>query len=351
MNPALNNDDQTFSTGYSSEDARVMLTAGFDDSMFASNYAPSTYHSPAYGLVPFRPLEPLPTFHTQSNMAPLNVDIEPLQGFGIQTDMASLKVENDPPTGIMPLQTTHVDPEQYTPVEYEELWNTPTDPSSPSTIDTDGDSPMTPAFDQRGMFFDKYTGKYGLPEPRLLPTEAPPVQGQLMAQTSFGSFKSDSSVSYAGSSFGAPSPPRDCTSSWPQQHHGLSVDYAPSHVGSAVSGVTNPSFDPYETIFEDNLSEEESNEDAASASSSSSTVEPAVVRNDRDRLLLSMRNQGVSYKEIRRLGNFKEAESTLRGRMRVLTKEKHERVRKPVWENRDVSQLTYLLRPFWLMLT
>lgn len=57
----------------------------------------------------------------------------------------------------------------------------------------------------------------------------------------------------------------------------------------------------------------------------------------RDHLLVELKNQGLSYKEIRARGNFTEAESTLRGRYRTLTKPKEERVRKPEWTEQDVS--------------
>lgn len=56
----------------------------------------------------------------------------------------------------------------------------------------------------------------------------------------------------------------------------------------------------------------------------------------RDKMLVDLRDKGHSYKEIKRIGRFKEAESTLRGRLRTLTKEKSERVRKPKWNARDV---------------
>lgn len=61
-------------------------------------------------------------------------------------------------------------------------------------------------------------------------------------------------------------------------------------------------------------------------------------RSIRDDQLLEMRREGLSYKEIKRIGGFREAESTLRGRVRTLTKNKHERVRKPEWKARDVSE-------------
>lgn len=57
----------------------------------------------------------------------------------------------------------------------------------------------------------------------------------------------------------------------------------------------------------------------------------------RNALLIEYKRRGLSYKEIKRIGGFKEAESTLRGRFRTLTKAKEQRVRKPHWHERDVS--------------
>lgn len=59
----------------------------------------------------------------------------------------------------------------------------------------------------------------------------------------------------------------------------------------------------------------------------------------RDRQLIRWREQKKSYKEIKQLGGFEEAESTLRGRYRALTKVRKDRVRKPVWTDHDVSLL------------
>lgn len=59
--------------------------------------------------------------------------------------------------------------------------------------------------------------------------------------------------------------------------------------------------------------------------------------NAKDRALIEWKNQGLSYKEIKARGGFDEAESTLRGRYRTLTKPKHLRVRKPEWQQRDVQ--------------
>lgn len=60
-------------------------------------------------------------------------------------------------------------------------------------------------------------------------------------------------------------------------------------------------------------------------------------RESQDAYLVGMRQRGYSYKEIRAGGNFYEAESTLRGRYRTLTKDREQRVRTPKWTDNDVS--------------
>lgn len=69
----------------------------------------------------------------------------------------------------------------------------------------------------------------------------------------------------------------------------------------------------------------------------------------RNALLIEWKRAGLSYKDIKRMGGFKEAESTLRGRFRTLTKAKEQRVRKPKWLKRDVSipetKCIFRLRP------
>ncbi|KAF8539514.1 hypothetical protein BDD12DRAFT_837429 [Trichophaea hybrida] len=55
-----------------------------------------------------------------------------------------------------------------------------------------------------------------------------------------------------------------------------------------------------------------------------------------DRMLVYYRKQGLSYKTIKTKLNLEEAESTLRGRYRTLTKPKNERLRKPMWSEEDV---------------
>ncbi|KAJ6134513.1 hypothetical protein N7523_000835 [Penicillium sp. IBT 18751x] len=59
----------------------------------------------------------------------------------------------------------------------------------------------------------------------------------------------------------------------------------------------------------------------------------------RDALLIEWKRRGLSYKDIKQIGGFKEAESTLRGRFRTLTKAKEQRVRKPKWTETDIQLL------------
>ena len=61
--------------------------------------------------------------------------------------------------------------------------------------------------------------------------------------------------------------------------------------------------------------------------------------NTKNALLIEWKERGMSYKDIKARGGFEEAESTLRGRYRTLTKPKEERVRRPEWSDRDVSSL------------
>lgn len=66
-----------------------------------------------------------------------------------------------------------------------------------------------------------------------------------------------------------------------------------------------------------------------------------VGKDPRDAWLVEMKQKGMSYKAIKDNGNFAEAESTLRGRFRNLTKDKNTRVRKPTWQDHDVSYLLF----------
>jgi len=57
----------------------------------------------------------------------------------------------------------------------------------------------------------------------------------------------------------------------------------------------------------------------------------------KDELLVRLRQEGKSYKEIMKMNIFNLEESTLRGRYRTLTKSKEQRLRKPAWDSQAVS--------------
>ena len=62
----------------------------------------------------------------------------------------------------------------------------------------------------------------------------------------------------------------------------------------------------------------------------------------RDDELMDLRAKGFSYRDIKQKFGFTEAESTLRGRMRSLTKRKEDRVRKPIWKTDNVSSSRFM---------
>ncbi|KAL2444230.1 hypothetical protein ABEF95_015998 [Exophiala dermatitidis] len=81
-----------------------------------------------------------------------------------------------------------------------------------------------------------------------------------------------------------------------------------------------------------------------SSSTTSTGKRPLLARNairdtSKDEYLVRCKEQGMSYKQIKESGGFDEAESTLRGRYRALTKPREARLRKPEWGPREVDLL------------
>ncbi|KAJ5555663.1 hypothetical protein N7535_008097 [Penicillium sp. DV-2018c] len=83
-----------------------------------------------------------------------------------------------------------------------------------------------------------------------------------------------------------------------------------------------------------------SSEPSPHRSKSQRGIEASIHYSDeRNAFLIDCKRRGLSYKDIKRIGGFKEAESTLRGRYRTLTKSKEQRVRKPKWLEKDIRLL------------
>ncbi|KAI8671687.1 hypothetical protein NCS57_00644500 [Fusarium keratoplasticum] len=66
---------------------------------------------------------------------------------------------------------------------------------------------------------------------------------------------------------------------------------------------------------------------------------PDHTRESRDQYLIDRRADGYTYREIKEAGGYDEAEPTLRGKWRTLTKEPEQRLRKPKWEQHDLELL------------
>ncbi|GAB7340852.1 hypothetical protein MBLNU457_7213t1 [Dothideomycetes sp. NU457] len=67
-------------------------------------------------------------------------------------------------------------------------------------------------------------------------------------------------------------------------------------------------------------------------------------RRRKDATLVKLRRQGMSYKQIKEETGWTEAESTLRGQMRALSKPPKHRVRKPFWKRSDTLLLEDAIR-------
>lgn len=85
---------------------------------------------------------------------------------------------------------------------------------------------------------------------------------------------------------------------------------------------------------------------SSTATDAASDQPSSAERSAQDEFLLNSRLSGMKYSQIRKLGNFKEAESTLRGRFRTLVKPKEARVRNPQWQEIDVSTIKHM-SPFF----
>lgn len=99
------------------------------------------------------------------------------------------------------------------------------------------------------------------------------------------------------------------------------------------SGATSVALSVYES---------DSNYGASRAQSTQPSRLPSPVLSEhhksaQNEFLIKARAEGMSYRDIKVKGGFTEAESTLRGRHRMLTKDKEDRVRKPEWTEKDVS--------------
>ena len=247
------------------------------------------------------------------------------------------KIDNSPaPLPVPGVLPRNVDVSKYENLSYDDWYIAPTSYQS-STSPSTGYAADSPALTDD--MFSEYSSSFGSNSNMEYYTSANPVY-------SHGP-RSIPSMTYP-TSFAPSSLPSHTTHDpppgYPYINHATSSQHdghttlAQFHHHYMIEGSLSPQSLGVRTSVE---AEEDSEYEESPASSPSPRYvladDEIDARNRRDGLLLSMRDEGKSYREIKRLGKFKEAESTLRGRYRALTKGKEERVRKPQWHRQDVG--------------
>lgn len=269
-------------------------------------------------------------------------------------DVGPRKIDNSPTLSALSYK---IDTSKYEHVDYNDyvLRSMDYESSPPSTIETESDGPPTPISPYRASFNDLFLapGRDGF----AAKVDSAPLQSipHVMLDTTSTLTAPTSHVPLSMIFDEVQHQQHADTTSFarhPHAHGGLVNDTTTSHdfkaltvqptlASDATDLSTTSSVPDLHQAFLDSSSEEDSDSDSDHGSelkASDRAVSEANHRRDQDRYLLKMREKGVSYKEIKRRGRFTEAESTLRGRVRVMTKHKSERVRKPVWTRNDVSQ-------------
>ena len=309
MNASASN-TQAFAPGYSDAQVKAYFAMDPDDEALSTPFIPQVFQQTEQ--LPFRPIGPAPAHG--SFFGPATIPV---------------KQESSAPVGVPPILLTNIDPSQYDPVSLEECMSTPVEygsVSSSSSSITNETSPRTPSADGYDALFDYYAQRAR----NIMPTHTDCYGGPYVDHQhgSFGSVSSNSSTS-----FGVPAEIFHQHQQPHTQPQGLAITYTePVMQGDPLATAD-------EVMFSDAQSEQSAEDDLSSSASASSSTEAEDARDRRTghEYIVQMRSQGYTYKEIKKLGKFTEAESTLRGRYRVLTKGKEQRVRRPKWQQSDVS--------------
>ncbi|KAK3190938.1 hypothetical protein K4F52_002886 [Lecanicillium sp. MT-2017a] len=183
--------------------------------------------------------------------------------------------------------------------------------------------------------YDDMVSVSSYPNSQTPPTSHPQTASDISSQLSFANMPTDygihSGVGHAMTTRGRrplPDAPT-CLSS--------SSTSSLSSFGSA-SGYKRDAVSPKRYSEADNNSGDSDEADQYNNGSYNSPS-PTLVRRNKDRFLVTARKSGMTYRDIKVKGGFSEAESTLRGRYRTLTKHRSARVRKPEWTDKDISLL------------
>ncbi|KAK4507010.1 hypothetical protein PRZ48_000744 [Zasmidium cellare] len=271
-------------------------------------------------------------------------------------DVVLRKVDNSP---ALPALSYKVDTSKYEHVDYQDYITRPMEyeSSSPSTIETESNGPPTPVTGSpfRASFDDPFMGPRR--DSAVAKVETAPLQAAPQVVLNNASLTAPTchvplSVIFNEAQY---HPSAESSSFALHSHaHGGLVNNMAAYQGfrdtSTQPTLATDSFDMSSTdsvpdldlldaTSEEDSDTESDSEHSSELEASDRAVSEATHRRERDRYLLKMREKGYSYREIKRRGRFTEAESTLRGRVRVMTKHKSERVRKPVWKANDVRLL------------
>lgn len=256
-----------------------------------------------------------------------------------------VKLESRPSFSVPAVIPGNVDVSQYEALEYDDWYAACADydGASSSSMDTYGSSPVTPGTSDGQSFFNGSFGG-GCMKQRTLSE----------ATSSFTNPGASIYLSHNGSELttglGLPLTHRSFHPSPAPAYFGLQTHHYPTTTTSISLRDIEPAM-PITTHQEPNDSNNHIDSplhhtalDTFSADQSPNDTSSSSAKTDNDDYILHMRRKGYSYKEIKRRGRLRVAESTLRGRVRTLTKKKEERVRRPQWQTSDVSILNPLQR-------
>ena len=245
------------------------------------------------------------------------------------------KIENTHSLPTPTVLSQYVDTSKYEALHMNDWLNAPTDyaASPTSSENTVGSSPFIPSSEEGEWFVDHYFRKHSTPGTQTssagnVHTFHPP---NTALELSFSETQASWPLSRDGDEFAPGALPS------PDDMFGYPPVVPPAHFNNPPQKLetVSPSLP---NIARPTSSQSDGAASMASTSHSHYQVEETIDdRQDRDQLLVDMRRQNYSYREIKRLGGFREAESTLRGRVRTLTKDKSERVRRPQWKSGDVG--------------
>lgn len=251
------------------------------------------------------------------------------------TPKLPMKIDNRPALSVPGVLPRNVDTSKYESLSYDE-WSTASvdyDSSSPSASTYYTSSPATPSDAYADVWLDAPLPMNYLsyPDPSTFRCRPQSItdttNATLTAPTSIPNFASHvmpSGLPSGNNILGNPSYEHP---TYPHFNHGRIIE----------PNLSPPDLDAQTSSESDDDYEEASSDSPLHPRNYTFAGGDINARNRRDELLLKMRSQKYSYRDIKDICGFKEAESTLRGRYRALTKENHERVRKPQWKPHDVS--------------